>query len=95
MDNVDIQIYVSQMKTFFGQNPDELRNLIGNTTPSNFFDGVRKVALSNYDNGDDIKLTNNQLIELIVELNNIKSETKSKEKYNLFMEHRLGKIYWN
>ena len=45
--------------------------------------------------GDDIQLTNNQLIELIVELNNLKSETKPKEKYNLFMEHRLGKIYWN
>jgi hypothetical protein len=36
--NIDVQIYISQIKTFFNENPNELINLIGNVESEKFFD---------------------------------------------------------
>ena len=49
--NIDVQIYISQIKTFFEQNPNELVTLTGSTDPSEFFIEMEKGALKNYENG--------------------------------------------
>jgi hypothetical protein len=95
MDNVDVQIYLSQIKTFFEQNPDELINLLGNAKPEDFFDGVARLAAKNLDNGEDVQLTNKQMIDLIVYLNGVQTRTIKKEVLVPYVEYKFGKIYLN
>jgi hypothetical protein len=67
--NIDIQIYISQMKTFFNENPNELVTLIGDNDPDKFFYEMERVALINHEKGEDIQLTQKQMLEILVELN--------------------------
>lgn len=66
---VDVEIYISQFKTFFQENPDDVANLIGKADPDQFFSRVYHQALQNFEQGNDIELTQKQLINIIVELN--------------------------
>jgi len=95
MDNVDLQIYLSQIKTFFNQNPDELVNLLGRANPEDFFKGVARLASENLEKGKDIQLTNQQMIDLVVELNKTKNGIVLKEILTPIMEGKFGKIYLN
>jgi len=95
MDNVDVQIYLSQVKTFFEQNPDELINLLGKAKPEDFFEGVARLAAENIDNGEDVQLTNKQMIDLIVELNKTKKGLIVREVLTPVLESKFGKIYLN
>ena len=67
--SVDVEIYISQFKTFFQENPDDVANLIGKADPDQFFFRVYNQALQNFEQGNDIELTQKQLINIIVELN--------------------------
>lgn len=96
MDNVDVQIYLSQIKTFFNENPEQLIKLIGKASPEDFFDGVLRVALENVEKGEDVQLTNNQMIQLVVELNEKqKTFLKTVEVIVPYVHHKFGKIYLN
>jgi hypothetical protein len=95
MDNVDVQIYLSQVKTFFDQNPDELVNLLGSANPKDFFEGVARLAAENLEKGEDVQLTNKQMIDLIVELNKVKKGIVVREMLTPYMETKFGKIYLN
>ena len=44
MGNVEIEIYMSNFKTFFDKNPEQLSQLIGVADPDMFFDGVKKIV---------------------------------------------------
>ena len=67
--SVDVEIYISQFKTFFQENPDDVANLIGKADPDQFFLRGDNQALQNFEQGNDIELTQKQLINIIVELN--------------------------
>ena len=62
--NIDVQIYISQIKTFFEENPNELVTLIGNADPEKFFIEMEKIALMNYEKGEDVQLTQKQMLEI-------------------------------
>lgn len=95
MDNVDVQIYLSQIKTFFEQNPDELIKLLGKARPEDFFDGVAQLAIKNFNEGQDVQLTNKQMIDLIVDLNRSQTGITVREIMAPYTQHRLGRIYLN
>ena len=57
------------MKTFFNENPNELVTLIGDNDPDKFFYEMERVALINHEKGEDIQLTQKQMLEILVELN--------------------------
>ena len=46
--NVDIEIYVSNLKKFFKDNPDQLKILIGEMDQVEFFSRLKDVSESNY-----------------------------------------------
>lgn len=95
MDSVDIEIYLSQVKTFFNQNPDQLIKLLGQASAEEFFNGVKRIAMKNMENGEDIQLTNNQMIQLVVDLNKPKQKVQTAEVLVPFIQHRFGHIYLN
>jgi len=95
MDNVDVKIYVAQFKTFFSQNPEEFRNLIGQATAEDFYNELERIAFKNYENGNEIPLTQSQLIDLIVDLNKTTSKKITKVVLSPYAEFKFGKIYLN
>jgi len=68
MSNVDIEIYVSQLINFFENNPNDLIDLVGNIQKEEFYQKLRQKCEENHKKGEDIVLTKNQIIDIVVEL---------------------------
>jgi hypothetical protein len=95
--NIDVEIYVSQFKTFFKDNPEEFKGLIGKGNPDEFFNELRIVAENNLENGEDIELTRKQLIGVVLKINKMEpsDEEVVEEKLKVFMDHPMGRIWLN
>ena len=90
--NVDVEIYMSEFVRFFKEIPDDLINLIGKAKQEDFFNGVRQLAEKNWEEGNDIQLTQKQMIALIVELNDKTEEVIVKVP---MMVTKHGNIFLN
>ncbi len=64
--NVDVQIYLSNFKSFFNNNPNDLINLIGDGDKDKFFELVQESVIENYEKGEDLELTKKQLIDIML-----------------------------
>lgn len=101
MGNVDIEIYISQLVNFFEKNPNDLMELIGDLQKEEFYEKLRERCQKNYDDGDDITLTRQQIIDVIVELKigDLKSVKEKKEiiinAEKLFEKTTIGYICLN
>ena len=74
--NVDVQIYLSNFKSFFNNNPNDLINLIGDSDKNKFFELVQASVIENHEKGDDLELTKKQLIDIMLILTKDKVEEK-------------------
>ena len=68
MKNVDVEIYINQFITFFNNNPNDLIELIGDVLKDDFYERVKLQSLDNIENGEDVSLTQKQIISIVVEL---------------------------
>jgi hypothetical protein len=75
MDRVDIDIYINQLVRFFESNPNDLMDLIGELDKDEFYTLLKEQATLNYDKGEDITLTQHQIIEIVVKLKKVNVET--------------------
>lgn len=66
--NLDVEIYVSQLYQFFDKNPNDLMDLIGESDKEEFFDMVRIQCLENVEKGDEVSLTQDQIIDIVIKL---------------------------
>lgn len=66
--SVDVEIYMNNLIKFFKENPKELLNLIPQNKEDEFYKKVRDTAFQNHENGDEIILTQKQLIDICREL---------------------------
>ena len=64
MKNVDVEIYINQFITFFNNNPNDLLELIGDVLKDDFYDRVKQQSLDNIENGEDVSLTQKQIISI-------------------------------
>ena len=67
-NNVDCEIYISGFISFFEKNPKDLKNLIGEMDKEKFFMQVRITVYQNFDKGEEITLTQKQLLDILVKL---------------------------
>jgi hypothetical protein len=74
--NVDVQIYLSNFKSFFNNNPNDLINLIGDGDKDKFFELVQASVIENYEKGEDLELTKKQLIDIMLILTKDRVEEK-------------------
>jgi hypothetical protein len=96
MDNVNVDIYVSQVIRFFESNPQELHSLIGQLDKETFFEKIKEQAEINYKDNDDACLTRQQMIDIIVKMHNDKDQKLKKEKVsNVFQDMKFGQICLN
>lgn len=93
MSNVDVEIYFSQFKEFFKENPSELKNLIGSGKPEDFFNEVYATVSRNYESGEELELTKKQIIEIVLKINQMGPHEKIPPQ--IFQNTKFGKIYLN
>ena len=68
MMNVDIEIYISQLITFFEKNPGDFMDLVGDVQKEEFFQKLKEKSINNHSKGEDFILTKQQIIDVVVEL---------------------------
>jgi hypothetical protein len=68
MKNVDCEIYIKQVISFFENNPNDLMDLIGEVQRDEFYDKIREKCEKNVDEDIDYVLTRQQMIEIVLEL---------------------------
>ena len=92
--NVDIEIYLTQIFSFFQKNKGELEKLIPFAKKDIFFEEVRKTSYLNHKNGESFILTKNQIIDICVELNKPKKKNNYLDNVRYF-NGPFGKINLN
>jgi hypothetical protein len=96
MKNIDIEIYISQFKSFFEKNPNDLMELLGNDLSEEFFNKVEEQCYTNLKNGVDISVTREQLIKIVVQLKEgVDNPEEIKNIRKLFQKTTLGSICLN
>jgi hypothetical protein len=96
MSNVDVDIYVNQLITFFDKNPNDLIDLIGDLLKESFYEKVREQCIKNSEIGDEVSLTQKQIIDIVVELKKVKLIEYDKTKlYSIVQETKFGSIFLN
>ena len=90
--NVDVQIYLSNFKSFFNNNPNDLINLIGDGDKDKFFEMVQESVIENNEKGEDLELTKKQLIDIMLILTKDRVEEKVK---NFILKGPYGDIFLN
>jgi len=68
MKNVDIEIYISNLIAFFEKNPNDLLTLIGDLQKDEFYKKLRDQSEKNLEDGKDIVLSKEQIINIVVDL---------------------------
>jgi hypothetical protein len=90
--NVDVQIYLSNFKSFFNNNPNDLISLIGSNDKDKFFELVEGAVTENYEKGEDLELTKKQLIDIMLILTKDRVEEKVE---NFILKGPYGDIFLN
>lgn len=67
MKNIDCEIYMSQLISFFENNPNDLIDLIGDLQKEEFYNMLRSQCEKNSENGDHV-ITREQMISIIIDL---------------------------
>ena len=68
MGNVDCEVYLRQLITFFENNPNDLMELIGTVQKQEFFDKLREQCEKNSQESDDHIITRQQMVDIVIRL---------------------------
>jgi hypothetical protein len=97
MRNIDCEVYIRQLITFFEKNPNDLIDLIGDLQKDEFYDLLREQCDENSKNGDHI-ITRDQIINIVIKLKlpEIVKDEESKEVVASYvMKTKWGEIILN
>jgi hypothetical protein len=96
MKNLDVDLYITQFRGFFEKNPNELMTLIGDVLVEDFFKRVEEQCYKNLEKGDEVSVTRQQLIDIVVDLKSDESEKDFKNSITKVFEHtKFGDICLN
>jgi hypothetical protein len=93
--NIDVEIYIKNFVNFFESNPNELMDLIGDTLKEVFYDKVKEQCYKNLDNGEEITLTQKQLIDIVVDIKRVKPDMNILLTNGVFQKTKYGLISLN
>ena len=98
MGNVDCEIYLRQLITFFENNPNDLMELIGQVQKQEFFDKLREQCEKNSQENDDHIITRQQMVDIVIRLKmpEMENTEESIEKIQVFIQKtKWGDIILN
>jgi hypothetical protein len=93
--NIDVEIYIKNFVNFFESNPNELIELIGDELKEVFYDKVKEQCYKNLDNGEEITLTQKQLIDIVVDIKKSKPDINILLTNGVFQQTKYGLISLN
>jgi len=94
MKNIDCEIYISQMITFFENNPGDFMDLVGDVQKEDFYKKIREQSIKNLEEGNDYALTKQQIIDIVVELKVPELNDRLKIEKHIF-KTKFGDIILN
>ena len=68
MKNIDCEIYISQLITFFDKNPNDLIALIGDLQKEEFYKLLKEQCEKNSEKDGDHIITKDQMIDIVLKL---------------------------
>lgn len=92
MKNIDCEVYVSQLITFFDKNPNDLMLLIGDLQKEDFYIKLREQCYKNAKESDDHIITKQQMIDIIIELKI--PQLNEKPNSEMIVEGLIHKTKW-
>ena len=96
MKIIDVELYISQFIDFFEKNPNDLLVLIGEVKKNEFYSKVKEQCVQNYKNNDDVTLTRQQIIDIVVEIKkDSKTSVNVKTFDGLFQKTKFGTFSLN
>lgn len=96
MNILDVEIYIKQFIDFFEKNPNDLIDLIGDSSKEEFYSEAKEQSTKNYNDGNDVTLTRQQLIDIVVKLKKTHQNNTSEKVINkIFQNTKYGLIYLN
>lgn len=93
--SVDVEIYLSNIIKFFKENPNDLLNLVPKEKEQQLYRKIREVSLENYQKGDDVSLTQSQLISVCSEINKYEEKVEEEISKNFIQKTQFGFIFLN
>lgn len=93
--SVDVEIYLSNIIKFFKENPNDLLNLVPKEKEQLLYHKIREVSLENYKKGDDVSLTQSQLISVCSEINKYEEKVEEEISKNFVQKTQFGFIFLN
>ena len=76
--NIDAEIYLKQLFTFFNGNPEALISLIGDLNKESFYQKIKDTVYEKIKNDDEFLLTKKQMIDIIKDLWDEQNPTNQK-----------------
>lgn len=95
MKNIDVDIYVSNLISYFDKNPGDLYEVIGKNNKEIFFKKIKEQCHKNIENGEDIALTKNQFVKILTELKDDNSDFVVNVSNGIFQKTKFGDISLN
>jgi tetraacyldisaccharide-1-P 4'-kinase len=98
MGNLDCEIYIRQLITFFESNPNDLMMLIGIGQKQEFFNKLIEQCEKNSQESDDHIITKQQMIDIVLQLKitELVNTEESIEKIQSFIQKtKWGDIILN
>ena len=96
MNILDVEIYIKQFIDFFEKNPNDLIDLIGESLKEELYSEVREQCTKNYHNVDEVTLTRQQIIDIVVKIKKVDKKPDTEVVLNgLFENTKFGKISLN
>ena len=68
MKNIDVEIYIYILISFFENNPIDLIDIFGSLQKDEFYQKLRQRSELNFDEGKDFILSREQIINIVLEL---------------------------
>jgi hypothetical protein len=93
--NIDVEIYIKNFVNFFESNPNELIELIGDELKEVFYQKVKEQCYINLDKGEEITLTQKQLIDIVVDIKKSKPDINILLTNGVFQQTKYGLISLN
>lgn len=98
MKNIDCEIYLSQLISFFENNPNDLMLLIGDLQKDDFYKKLKEQCYKNAKESDDHIISKQQMVDIIIELKipQLIEETNPKNVVNgVVQKTKWGEIILN
>ena len=96
MKNLDVDLYITQFRGFFDKNPNDLLSLIGDVLVEDFFKRVEEQCYKNLEKGDEVSVTRQQLIDIVVDLKSEETEKDIQTSITkVFEQTKFGDICLN